>query len=271
MKFRRINRKLFNFLIMVGFFVSLPGCEPYVSDQSLSKGDGAIRSKAVHGAAFTFGAQSGLAWQAKNITKICNEHDEELAAIYNFNRLLMSHNLLPPVLSDAKDTLRLTGNTIRLSDRVIEIIAPAKFVSTPPLWRDYLVMQYQMPDQPDVTLLPRNYTERQLWDEAVVDGFQQGVQQANQIFKQNLGRLNRDINGISLYHALYAQHMVTAPKTATAKLGVTGNQKRMRVNDQLLRITAHSNLRVQEVSRWQPAVIQPTPVKSNEHHYVARK
>ena len=44
----------------------------------------------------------------------------------------MKNNLLPPVVVEAKDSLRLTSNTMRISDKIVEIIKPAHFVSTPP-------------------------------------------------------------------------------------------------------------------------------------------
>jgi len=56
-----------------------------------------------------------------------------------------------------------------------------------------------------------------------------------------------------LYHKLYAQNMVSAPFVAQADLGVTGDDREMRVNDRVLRITDTSRLNVDSHS-WKAAV-----------------
>ncbi len=232
-----------------------------------------LRLSAVHDAALTYGAQSGLAWQAGNIKMVFDSNAQSLDSIFNFNALLMKNSLLPPVLSDSKDTLHLNENTIRLSDRVIEIIQPARFVSTPPSWRDYLKLNYEAPKAPDPSLLPKNAYERYIWDQVIPQGWQQGIQQANTILITLLGEMQRDFSGMALYHALYAQNMVSAPQTARAHLGITGNKRRIRVNDQLLRITAHSDLNYDRPQEWNPALThEPVHQKSKRKtDYYGRK
>jgi len=246
--------------------ITLVNCSNSAEEPN-NKQNNSIRHNGVLNAAFTFGAQSGLAWQAKNINSICQQHSKELDKIYNFNSMLMKNNLLPPVVAEVKDSLRLETNTIRLADRVIEIIAPAKFVSTPPTWRNYIHLDYKYPEAPDSTLLPKTYIERDMWDREIQRGWDAGVTQANNIFSQNLGRLNRDFSGIALYHALHAQNMISSPTSAKAKLGITGNIARMRINDQLIRITSHSNLNI-KADNWNPALIANNTAGSN---YVPRK
>ena len=56
-----------------------------------------------------------------------------------------------------------------------------------------------------------------------------------------------------LYHKLYSQNMVSAPFVAQADLGVTGDDREMRVNDRVLRITDTSRSNVNSKS-WQAAV-----------------
>ena len=63
-----------------------------------------------------------------------------------------------------------------------------------------------------------------------------------QIFTDNLARLKRDYAGMVLYKKLLAQHMVSAPFVARTELGVTGGGSDMRINDQVLRITALPSL-----------------------------
>jgi defect-in-organelle-trafficking protein DotC len=252
-----------SFLIL---FIS--SCSSSNSDQT-DDHDIAIRTQGVSSAAFSYGAQSGLAWQADNINKACEKNEKELSQIYNFNSLLMKNSLLPPVVAEVTDSLRVSSNTIRLADKTVEILSPARFVSTPPSWRDYIQMTYKYPEHPNTTLLPRTAIERQLWDEEVQKGWEAGVAQANNILIQSLGRLNRDFSGIALYHALHSQNMISSPKTAKAHMGITGDKQRMRINDQIVRITSHANLQPNLHENWRPALIVES--KTPSMSYVARK
>ena len=60
-----------------------------------------------------------------------------------------------------------------------------------------------------------------------------------------------------LYRKMLAQDMVSAPFVAKADLGVTGDAKEMRIDDRILRITAHSQLQT-DSSKWQPI----SPIRS---------
>lgn len=261
-------KKFFSAFAIPSIILLLTACSSS-KEQEVTEQAASIRNKGVLSAAFTYGAQSGLAWQASNINKLCNQHAKELSRVYNFNSLLMENSLLPPVLAEVKNSLRVSNNTMRLADKTVEILSPARFVSTPPSWRDYIHMNYKYPDKPNTTILPRSEIERQMWDEEIQKGWNAGVAQANNILLQSLGKLNRDFAGMALYHALYSQKMISSPTTAKAKMGITGNKQRMRINDQIIRITSHANLQPHKYEEWNPGVIN----KENRQNinYVARK
>ena len=256
-------------ILLLSLCLLLANCSSQDQQEKIPE-DKSIRSKGVLNAAFTFGAQSGLAWQAKNINQICNDNSKELSKIYNFNAMIMKNNLLPPVIAEVKNSLRLTQNTIRLSDKIVQIITPAHFVSTPPSWRDYIKMEYKFPEEPNSTLLPRTEIEREMWDKEIQKGWDAGVSQANNIFLQSLGRLNRDFSGIALYHALHSQNMITSPITASASLGITGDKNRMSINDKLIRITHHASLKHNQSEEWNPALINNSKILKSRN-YVATK
>ena len=81
----------------------------------------------------------------------------------------------------------------------------------------------------------------------------EGLQQANEIFAADLSRLKRDYLGIVLYRRLLAQGMITSPKVAKADLGVTGDADQIRINDEVMRITAHSALQPNS-NQWNPVL-----------------
>src|SRR3989339_370514 len=213
-----------------------------------------IRGQALQETAVSLGAQGALAWRANQINTMLDQQYSNLDHIFNFNQLMLPHNVLPPVLVQSSgDLTQDDADTLRLSDKTYKILAPARFVTTPPTWRDYLWLNFQKPAIPDQTLLPQNQQEAVIWNQFLKQGWQQGLDQANQIFSANLNRLKRDYTGMILYRQLYAQHMVSAPFVAQADLGITGNSKELRINDQILRITAHSQLQT-NANEWTPVL-----------------
>jgi defect-in-organelle-trafficking protein DotC len=168
--------------------------------------------------------------------------------------MLLDNDVLPPVLVEARKTLSLTGDdVIRIADRNYQILHQAKFVTSPPTWRDYLWMDYNAPETPDKSLLPKNNTEQIIWVKYIDEGWEAGLLQATIIFKENISRLKRDYEGMIRYRRLLAQNMVSAPFVATMDLGITGNGSNMTVNDRVLRITAFPTLQA-DGSQWKTEI-----------------
>ena len=210
-----------------------------------------IRIQAVQDTAISYGAQSALAWQSKKINTQLSNKQKILSTIYDFKRIMLPHNVLPPVINQASNALNLSDSkTLRSSDQVIEIIKDAKFVTTPPSWRDYLIMNFKTPEKPADTMLPRNNMERQIWDQYVVEGWRRGYKQANAILSERLGKLTQDYTGMAFFKKLYVLNMVTAPHVATADLGITGNNKKLTIGDKIVRITNGSELLTNLSKRW---------------------
>lgn len=213
-----------------------------------------IRYTALKTTALTLGAQSGLAYRAAQIQQILEKDDAKLNQIFNFRRMILAHNVVPPVLVEARRTLNLASeDAIRLSHQTYRIVSQAHFTSGSLTWRDYLTMNYKSPDRPDTSLLPINKYERKVWNKYVGEGWKAGIVQANEIYRANLSRLKRDYTGMALYKKLLAQGMVSKPFVAKAELGVTGNADQLRIGDEILRITALPKLQTNS-KRWKPAV-----------------
>lgn len=219
---------------------------------SLSDHSGVMRAQALQDTALSLGAQAGLYWRAEQINHILQDHSKELDQIFNFNRLMLSDHVLPPILQYSSKNLKLDGvDTIRLSDELYIIKSQAKFVTTPPNWRDYLWLNFKPADMPADNMLPRTSAERKIWKQYVVIGWQKGVQQGDLILHDNLSRLVRDVKGMILYRKLLAQRMVSTPFVEKNNLGVTGGGESLRINDQVLQITALPALQV-DSRKWQP-------------------
>lgn len=213
-----------------------------------------IREMALQETALSLGAQSGLASRARSINQELTKQARNFDAIYDFNSLLLAHNVLPPVLLEGRNTLNLADlQTIRVSDRTYKVSKQAQFVTTPPNWRQYLWMDYQKPDYPHIAMLPKNKRERQVWCTFVERGWQNGAEQANTILEENIARLKEDYMGMILYRKLLAMNMVSPPFVSNTDLGVTGDENEIHIDDRVLRITALPALNVNS-SEWRAAV-----------------
>lgn len=213
-----------------------------------------IRFAAIKQAATSLGARGGLAWEARNIDMAMGEESIFLDQVFDFNQLLLGHNVLPPVLTQSNDNLHLANNsTLRIATKTYRIIHNARFVTVAPNWRAYLWMRFPKPRLSDRSLLPQTQAEALVWDHFIRRGWIKGNQQAIDIFTDNLNRMKRDMLGIILYRKLLALHMVSAPFVAKANLGVTGNGTQLRINDEVLRITAKSRLQPNP-QKWTPII-----------------
>lgn len=250
--------------------------------RSLSRGDAkgagltGLRYVAIRDTALSLGARGGLAHRAHQMNAELKQDSRYLERIFNFNAMLLENNVLPPILIEGRDTLEQSSpDIIRLSDRQYVILSQARFVTTAPHWREYLWMNYPKPELPDASLLPKDENEQRVWDKYVSEGWESGIQQANSIFQENLGRLKRDYEGMIRYRRLLAQGIVSAPFVARVELGVTGNCDELALNDRILRITALPCFET-DSSKWEPLtsvmkdrVEPPLPVRMIEPYVEA--
>jgi len=218
--------------------------------QAMSK----IREMALKETALSIGAQSGLAWRAKIIDEELTKQARNLDTIYDFNSLVLEHNILPPVLLEGRNTLNLAdAQSIRVSDRTYKVAKQAHFVTTPPTWRQYLWMDYVKPEKPNFTLLPKTKDEKRIWRIYTTKGWKNGIDQANTILEESIARVKEDFGGMILYRKLLAMNMVSPPYVSNTDLGVTGDTNEIHIDDRVLRITALPGLNINS-NEWKAAV-----------------
>ena len=227
----------------------ITGCDP-----TPDEGD-ASHYRAMREVAVAYGAQSGLHWKSQQIQKYLDKHSIELDKVFNFNALMMKHNVLPPVVARYGKSYTVEKNDmVRLSDHEILMVKDARFVTTAPMWRDYIYKSFAKPEEPPKGLLPSNQEELEIWKQAAEEGWNNGVEQASIIFQDSLSRLSKDFEGMILYQELHLQNMISAPYTETTNLGVTGDNQGIRLNDKIIKITRPSVLNTQ-TNQWQPILI----------------
>ena len=207
----------------------------------------------------SIGAQGGLAWASDQLNVKLEQDRKYLDTIFNFNAMMLSHGVMPPVLEEGDNSLNLADpNTIRVADKTYKIVEQARFATTAPNWREYLLLTFTKPALPDKTLLPKSTEEHKIWKQGIRNGWDKGIEQAYSIFQQSLARLKRDYRGMILYRKLLQEKMISPPFVSRTELGITGDGGDMRVNDQVLRIVELPKL--QTNSRGWKAIV----VKRNE-------
>lgn len=215
---------------------------------------GRIREMALREVALSLGAQAGLAWRANIIDQSLARQARNLDTVYDFNALVLEHNILPPVLLEGRNTLNLADTqNIRISDRTYKVSKQARFITTPPNWRQYIWMDYKKPEYPNQSLLPKTRQERKLWCIYVARGWRNGIEQANNILEESVARIKEDYSGMIMYRKLLAMNMVSPPFVSHTDLGVTGDESEMHIDDRVLRITALPRLNVNS-EEWRAAV-----------------
>lgn len=215
-----------------------------------------LRVKSLKDSAMSIGAQGGLAHASRTMNSRMNNDRKFLDSVFNFYGMVLSHGVIPPVLVEGDNSLNLDDpNTIRVADRTYKIVQQARFVTTPPNWREYLWFSFAKPELPDRTLLPKTDEEQKIWRDGIKAGWVKGLEQANSIFQQNLARLKRDFRGMALYRKLLQEKMISPPYVARTELGITGDGNDMRINDQVLRIVDLPKLQTNS-KHWNAIVVQ---------------
>lgn len=230
--------------------------EKKVSDEEKLPFD--IREDAIREAALSFGARGGLSRRIYEIRQELEYRSRYLDKVYDFTQLLIPapSGLLiePPIITESDNAMIIQsgGQQAAVSDRIYNIITNAQIVSAPRTWRAYLERAWGEVELPNDLLRPENEEEREIWIKLVAEGWEQGVQQANDIFEADLSRLVGDYQGMIRYRTLVAQGMVSAPYALQVDRGITGDANQMRIGDRAVEITGVPQL-VTGSDQWQPA------------------
>lgn len=217
-----------------------------------------IRAEALREGALSLGARGGLAWRTYEIRLELDRRQDYMDKVFDFRQLLIPAPsglmIEPPVISESLNAVLIEsgGQQAAVTDRYLDIISEAKIVPTAKSWRNYVEREWGDVALPPDLLRPVNENERKLWKRLVAKGWEQGIEQANEIFQADLDELVADYNGMIRYRVLLAQNMVSPPYALQVDRGVTGGGHEMRVGDRNIQITGPSEL-VSGTERWLPA------------------
>ena len=224
---------------------------------------GEARRSAMRGAGLAFGAQSGLARRGWEIARMLERHADRLSRIYRFRDLMIEDGgftVMPPVLAATDDAFRLGRNGTRAASarRVMRIVETGRIVSAAPDWRDFLMRQWSEAVPPPAILFPQDEQEAVRWQRWLRQGWAQGTALADDIFADDLERLNRAFEGLVLWRRSNLAGMVSAPVLETDRIAVSGHGRLVRIDETVARLGEEARFELRP-GRWNVLPQGPAP------------
>lgn len=220
------------------------------------------REMAIRQAGLSAGSQAGFASRAKSLRDEIRSHAAQLDSIYLFQPLVGASGMLPPVISEATNSVKYSPGRMVVAGKTYQIVLPGRLVGAVPTWRDYLFLGLSdgRIDSVSKVLEPKNEKERAVWAEAVKDGWSSGVARADLVYKKNLDRLNRDYVGMVTYKRLLALGMIKAPLVASGEQAdkVTDTEFSMNVRTSEVMSGARMS---RDRSRWKSGMVDSSWVE----------
>lgn len=220
-----------------------------------------VRESALREAAEAIGARRGLRDKSCAIAAEIERKKSALEVKYRFSDLMMGRGVLPPVISEARDSVALDSTVMRVASRVYHMDEPARVVDVPPTWRDWLYVglsigdctgsgesAVDLPDQ----LRPRDASETDYFRSVVARSYAAGLHQGAEVFSHNLARLERSYVGMRRFFELYARGMVSAPVVvASTDIVRRDDPNTLVVGNTIIRITVPVDF-VEAHQQWKP-------------------
>ena len=212
-----------------------------------------IRIRAIKNVAKSFGNQSGLYEEYERIQERVEAIRPSLDKILSFSKFIIDGMILCPVVEESERVFhQLNDKKIRTVNKTYSISHAARIVAQPPTWSDYIIRSVQPPQPVHNVMLPRNDTERQAFNQAFSEGYESGVEQAQEIFTHDIRELDRILTGMYRFRILAEQNIVTLPRlnTTTNEVVHLNNGKELHVKDVVYEISNDSIF--DESTKWTP-------------------
>ena len=201
-------------------------------------------------AGLAYGARGGLAARAFAINEMLRRYEATLDSVYNFDDVILRRPRRPDHHAPAGRLGSRDGDGARRRrpDRPRDRLrlldhqdgsAQLRAAELADLSRADLGAAAAGRPTPS---LPRTEQEVQYWNKYVAEGWGEGERQADEIFLNDLGRLQRDITGMARYRVLLRAGVVANPRVATKQQAVDGGGSELRAGDRIVTITSQPGL-----------------------------
>ncbi len=220
-----------------------------------------VREAALREAAEAIGAHRGLRDKSCAINAEIERKRTAFEVKYRFSDLMMGKGVLPPVITEARDSVALDATVMRVASRVYRLDEAARVVDVAPTWRDWIYVglavadcdrPYELAVDLPEQLRPRDAAETEYFRSVVARSYAAGVRQGADVFSQNLSRLERSYLGMRRFFELYARGMVSAPVVvASTDIVKRDDPNTLVVGNTIIRITVPVDF-VEAHQQWKP-------------------
>lgn len=216
----------------------------------------ALRQAAQKKAALSWGAQTGYAKQTSLRNRWLRAHAEDLDRIFTFRPFLAGnkHVLLPSV-DAGKRAFKLENATSSDSTLVsYHIHDPARVISIPPTFRDYLILSPGNPKKVNSLLLPKNAKEKKLWKKWTDRGWKKGKELSDRAFVIGTRQLVNAIEGRIRFYELTLAGQIERPEWASSPSSTLRTGEVLEIGDTVLRITRPARFTASD--KWKPLEVR---------------
>jgi len=201
----------------------------------------AAREALVRDAALSAGVASAYAERASELRATLTQLQPHLDTIYNFSPLLDNGRMLVPAVELVHEVSAIEddGSQLRETGRVLRIVEPARLVTTPPTWRDFLTAwrgNDKSVDRPSDDMLPTNSSEREVWRAGLADAWNVGRNQADAVFRSELATLTESYLGRIRYRMLVEQRIIRPASLGQTDFGIVAESDVVRIEDALFTV-----------------------------------
>ncbi|WP_299197651.1 type IV secretory system conjugative DNA transfer family protein [uncultured Amphritea sp.] len=223
-------------------------------EKNIQTGDGS-RFEALKTAAYDLGIKGGLYSRRKEINEMLRQSGSQLIRLFDFSSYMLPGNVFPPVITQTEGMINSNSRTEqRLVRHSYHMVTMPKLLISPPTYLNYLVRHYPAPELPNIVLLPVTEVERKNWKLWIAEAWKIGETQADKQYESDANRLQRDLQGIRLFHDLVARGVITMPRVAKQDYGVVLSKdgKNLTIGDEVISIIGDSHFT--DSNKWAPIV-----------------
>ncbi|MBO6727860.1 MAG: type IV secretory system conjugative DNA transfer family protein [Rhizobiaceae bacterium] len=209
-------------------------------------------------AAVSYAAQAGYQHRVWEVMRQLERDSGRLSRSFDFNRVAYrapreTGYILPPVVSRATAAINVdeTGQSAVAADEFYRLEIPGRIVTIVPTWRDYLVIPLEEAAEPEDDFLPQNKEEKQVFDRFAAEGWQAGVEQADEALELNFARLRRDYLGMVEYRRMVQAGLVRELVIESSERRSAGDGDELFIGERRVQIVSAARF-VRDPSQWRP-------------------
>ncbi len=209
-------------------------------------------------AALSYAAQAGYERRVWEIMRQLEADSRTLSASFDFNRVAYrapreTGYILPPVVSRATAAINVeeNGRSAVASDEYYRLEIPGRITTVVPTWRDYLVIPLEEPARQNDDFLPQDQEEKRVFARFAAEGWQAGVEQADEALDLNFARLRRDYLGMVEYRRMVEAGLVTELVIRDSEARSAGEGDELFIGERRVQIVNAATF-VRNPANWRP-------------------